>query len=154
MPAKVPAKKTKRGSDAKSASHIDKYIGQRIKAARMMKKYSQTDLGTALEVSFQQVQKYERGVNRITVTRLLEIGKALGIEHQFFLDGLPEAGPIKIKRGSTRPPPKHLDHTAANDFLATKQGIAVLETFPYIKNEKARDSLIELMKTLKNGNGC
>lgn len=69
----------------------DVYVGRRIREARVAKGMSQTDLGDQLGVSFQQVQKYEKGTNRIGASRLLQTAKALNVTVDYFFDGLEEA---------------------------------------------------------------
>src|SRR5215204_903004 len=64
---------------------FDREVGKRIRLRRLELKLSQTVLGEKLGVTFQQVQKYESGTNRVTVTRLLEVAKALDAPHTFFL---------------------------------------------------------------------
>ena len=70
------------------AGQIDKVIGERIKAARQKKGWSQTDLGEQIAVSFQQVQKYEAGTNRISVARLLELCRVFKKPLGHFIRGL------------------------------------------------------------------
>ncbi len=72
-------KKGKRKSSPRSASAVDRYIGDRMREQRLVLKMSQEQLGRELGVSFQQIQKYERGVNRVSAARLFEICKALKV---------------------------------------------------------------------------
>jgi transcriptional regulator with XRE-family HTH domain len=67
---------------------VDIYVGQRLKLLRKLGKYSQTDLGTELGLSFQQVQKYESGTNRISASRLFELGQFFNVKADYFFDGL------------------------------------------------------------------
>lgn len=69
----------------------DVYVGRRVREARVAKGLSQTDLGDRLGVSFQQVQKYEKGTNRIGASRLLQTAKALNVTVDYFFDGLEDA---------------------------------------------------------------
>lgn len=66
----------------------DVYVGRRVREARVAKGMSQTDLGDQLGVSFQQVQKYEKGTNRIGASRLLQTAVALSVPVEYFFDGL------------------------------------------------------------------
>lgn len=68
----------------------DVYVGRRIREARVAKSMSQTDLGGQLGVSFQQVQKYEKGTNRIGSSRLLQTAVALNVPIEYFFDGINE----------------------------------------------------------------
>jgi transcriptional regulator with XRE-family HTH domain len=72
-------KKAKRKSSPRSASAIDRYIGARMRAQRLALKMSQEQLGRELGVSFQQIQKYESGVNRVSAARLYNICKTLNV---------------------------------------------------------------------------
>jgi transcriptional regulator with XRE-family HTH domain len=73
----------------KSGNPIDKHVGERLRARRMMLKMSQTALGGALGVTFQQVQKYEKGVNRIGAGRLQIIAGVLQVPINYFFEGTP-----------------------------------------------------------------
>ena len=72
-------KKAKRKISPRSASAIDRYIGARMREQRLALNVSQAELGEELGVSFQQIQKYESGVNRVSAARLFEICKALNV---------------------------------------------------------------------------
>jgi transcriptional regulator with XRE-family HTH domain len=72
-------KKAKRKISPRSASAIDRYIGARMREQRLVLKMSQEQLGRELGVSFQQIQKYESGVNRVSAARLYSICKALNV---------------------------------------------------------------------------
>lgn len=73
-----------------TADPVDLFVGERLKAARLRLGLSQAELGKAMNLSFQQVQKYERGVNRISASMLMRAGKALGVP---VADFFPDAGP-------------------------------------------------------------
>ena len=75
----------------KSATEADRTIGNRIATLRVAQGLSQTDLGQAIGVSFQQVQKYERGVNRIGASRLFDLGRVLDVPIGFFFDDMPDS---------------------------------------------------------------
>ncbi len=70
----------------------DVYVGRRVREARVAKGMSQTDLGDQLGVSFQQVQKYEKGTNRVGASRLLQTAQALNVPVDYFFDGINETG--------------------------------------------------------------
>lgn len=75
-------------SDSKSPSHIDKNVGQRVRWRRRELKLTQEKLGDMLELTFQQVQKYEKGVNRISAGRLFEVASVLGVPVTYFYEGV------------------------------------------------------------------
>src|SRR5262249_17463699 len=74
---------------AKAPEPKDKEVGQLIRAQRLVCRMSQTELANALGVTFQQVQKYEKGVNRVGAGRLAKIADTLGVPIAFFFDGVP-----------------------------------------------------------------
>ena len=73
----------------KAPNPIDKHVGSRVRMRRMMLNLSQEKLGDQLKLTFQQVQKYEKGTNRISASRLYYCAKTLGVPAQFFFDDLP-----------------------------------------------------------------
>jgi transcriptional regulator with XRE-family HTH domain len=77
----------------KSPGPIDRRIGNRVRSRRITIGMSQEKLGDALGLTFQQIQKYEKGANRIGASRLLQIGHILGVGIEFFFEGLPDAQP-------------------------------------------------------------
>ncbi|WP_065755178.1 helix-turn-helix domain-containing protein [Bradyrhizobium paxllaeri] len=100
------AKKRKVTTVARRANGDDTLVGQRIRAARLSADISQSDLGTKLGVSFQQVQKYERGTNRVSAGRLRQIADALDKPFGYFFEG------AQMKHG--KPEPSDLDAILAN----------------------------------------
>ena len=78
---------------------IDRYVGSRVRARRVGLRMSQTKLGNAIGVTFQQIQKYENGANRIGASNLFKIGQALGVEVSFFFDGMPDFDKQSKARG-------------------------------------------------------
>jgi transcriptional regulator with XRE-family HTH domain len=75
-------------SDQKGTSELDAYVGQRLRLRRTMVGMKQEELAEAVGVSYQQIQKYERGETRLTIGRLIDIGIMLGVPVNWFLDGL------------------------------------------------------------------
>lgn len=73
---------------ARLAKRVDEYVGERIRQRRTLLGLTQEQLAAALEISYQQVQKYETGSNRVSAGRLYEIAKHLDVEVGFFFDGL------------------------------------------------------------------
>jgi transcriptional regulator with XRE-family HTH domain len=101
---------------------------------------SQEKLADRLGLTFQQVQKYEKGVNRISASRLREMSHALQVPIQFFFEGLPEAGSSSSKdRHET-------SHKFVHDFLATSDGLALAAAFTRIDNPKVRRRIVQLVK--------
>lgn len=92
-------------------SPIDRHVGARVRTRRLTLGMNQTEFGTLLGVTYQQVQKYESGANRISASRLQQIAKAAGVSVEFFFDGLdlPERAPTAGELGAT-------------EFLSTSTG--------------------------------
>lgn len=72
---------------------VDSHVGQQLKKMRIIRGMTQTDVAEGLRISFQQVQKYELGRNRISASRLFELSKILGVETSYFFDGLESQAP-------------------------------------------------------------
>jgi transcriptional regulator with XRE-family HTH domain len=105
---------------------------------------SQEKLGAALKLTFQQVQKYEKGTNRIGASRLLQIAKILDVPVDFFFEGVPEVrghGLGKATRGAPSP-------AFVSDFLATADGMALTKAFVKIKDAKLRRSIVNLVERI------
>ncbi|MBR0879599.1 transcriptional regulator with XRE-family HTH domain [Bradyrhizobium barranii subsp. barranii] len=112
----------------------DRLIGQRLKARRLEQHMSQGELGDKLGVSFQQVQKYEKGVNRVGSARLKQIADALETNFAYFLDDTD---------GKMKTSPIHA-------FLATKDGIDINEAMIKLDNPELRRSVIDFVRKLGN----
>ncbi len=125
----------------KSPNEIDRHIGSRVKARRIMLGMSQEKLGEALGLTFQQVQKYEKGMNRISVGRLVDIAKILGVEIHFFFDGI-KSGKAESGFAEEESPPY------IADVMSTPEGLQLIRTFTAIRNPKIRKSIVQLVVSL------
>src|ERR1700692_2229212 len=103
----------------KAPNPIDKHVGSRVRMRRMMLSMSQEKLGDALGLTFQQVQKYEKGTNRIGASRLQQISNILQVPISFFFEGAPHAAGHSSGMGEA-PSPAYV-----SDFLATSDGLAL-----------------------------
>jgi transcriptional regulator with XRE-family HTH domain len=121
---------------------IDKHVGSRVRMRRMMLSMSQEKLGDALGLTFQQVQKYEKGTNRISASRLQHIAHILQIPVPFFFEGAPGA-PAGTGQG---PSP---DYVTA--FLATSDGLALTKAFMLIKTANLRRSIVGMIEEIADG---
>ena len=83
--------------DEEQLKRIDWHVGQRLREARIFRGMSQQDLAVAIGLTFQQIQKYEKGSNRISASRLYQIGKVLKLKPAYFFEGLPEYGDEEIE---------------------------------------------------------
>ncbi len=120
-------------------SLIDTHVGNRIRVRRSFLKLSQEKLGERLGVSFQQIQKYEKGVNRIGAGQLFEIAKFLGVEPNFFFEGLPAADGGFSERQSV------IQTVGIED---TVEGLALNHAFARIKSQKIRKKVIALVAAI------
>ncbi|PVE24739.1 transcriptional regulator [Microvirga sp. KLBC 81] len=125
----------------KSTSSIDKEIGTRVRMRRISIGMSQEKLGEMLGLTFQQVQKYEKGMNRISVGRLVDIAKILGVDIHFFFNG--------IKSGKAEPGFAEEESTPyIADVMSTPEGLQLIRTFTSIKSAKVRKSIVQLVASL------
>ncbi len=108
---------------------------------------SQEKLGERLDVTFQQVQKYEKGSNRISASRLFEISLILDVPVQFFFDG------IRHGYGATEPEDQEqTDAFQMFDFLSSPDGVQLIRTFSGIGNAEVRRNIIDLVKSISDSN--
>jgi transcriptional regulator with XRE-family HTH domain len=126
----------------KAPNPIDRHVGSRVRMRRMLIGLSQEKLGEALGLTFQQVQKYEKGTNRIGASRLHRIASVLGVPIEFFYEGAPHANPGQA--GFAEAP----SQTYVSDFLSTAEGVQLVKAFLEIKDAKVRRKLVELISTL------
>ncbi len=122
----------------KSTGSIDKEIGSRVRMRRVSLGMSQEKLGDMLGLTFQQVQKYEKGANRISVGRLVDIAKILGVDIHFFFNG------IRSEPGfAEEEAPPYI-----SEIMSTPEGLQLIRTFTSIKSPKVRRSIVQLVATL------
>ena len=126
----------------KSPNPIDKHVGSRVRMRRMMISMSQEKLGERLGITFQQIQKYEKGTNRIGASRLQQIGTVLGVPVSFFFEGAPVPdGPLGSFSESASP-------TYVSDFLATSDGLSLTKAFMKVKDPKVRRRIVDLVEAI------
>jgi transcriptional regulator with XRE-family HTH domain len=128
----------------KTPNPIDKHVGSRVRMRRMMVGMSQEKLGDALGLTFQQVQKYEKGTNRIGASRLQQISSILQVPVAFFFEGAPQASNDDIDLNlDGAPSPAYV-----SDFLATSDGLALTKSFMRIKDAKLRRRIVDLVEQI------
>ncbi len=120
---------------------IDLHVGNRVRARRKSLNISQTELATGLGLTFQQVQKYERGLNRISASKLFEISRALKAPIAFFFEGYdgPAVGEAPETTSSEQ---------AVSQFLATAEGLELAECFTRLPSPGLRRSLLDLARAM------
>lgn len=117
----------------------DLYAGSKLRLQRQFRQLTQTDLANALGITFQQIQKYERGINRISASRLQTICQVLGVPVSFFFkdgDNLSNVAGGEQENASLSP------------YLASKEGLALNTSFIAIKNVEHRRAVLNLVKAL------
>jgi transcriptional regulator with XRE-family HTH domain len=127
----------------KAPNPIDRHVGSRVRMRRMMLSMSQEKLGDALGLTFQQVQKYEKGANRIGASRLQHIAAILQVPVSFFFEGSPESAHESPRGLGEAPSPAYV-----SDFLATSDGLALTKAFVRIKDAKTRRRIVDLVEQI------
>jgi transcriptional regulator with XRE-family HTH domain len=127
----------------KAPNPTDKHVGARVRMRRMMLGMSQEKLGDALGLTFQQVQKYEKGANRIGASRLQQIAHILQVPVSFFFEGAPNAQGQQGDGLAEAPSPAYV-----SDFLATSDGLALTKAFMRIKDAKLRRRIVDLVEQI------
>ncbi len=158
MTERDEAKTAERGQDAlfsaKKPNPIDVHVGSRLRLRRMLLGMSQEKLGERLGLTFQQIQKYEKGVNRIGASRLYQLAHILSVPVQFFyeemqLDEPAEAGGTA---GTTEAAAGGFAESESEnliiDFLNSREGLELNRAFARIRSPRTRRSIIELVRSL------
>jgi transcriptional regulator with XRE-family HTH domain len=125
---------------------IDIHVGNRVRLQRMLVGISQEKLGERLGLTFQQVQKYEKGINRIGASRLFELSRVLGVPVQFFYDDAPLGGQSQTAATpgfAERAPDSHVF-----EFLSSREGLELNRAFSRITDPKVRRSVLDLVRSL------
>ncbi|MFG1421879.1 helix-turn-helix domain-containing protein [Roseixanthobacter liquoris] len=126
----------------KAPNPIDKYVGSRVRMRRMMVGMSQEKLGESLGITFQQIQKYEKGTNRIGASRLQQISLVLSVPVAFFFEGAPSLTTDSEGFGEAHSP------AYVSDFLATSDGLVLTRNFMRITDAKIRRRIVELVTAI------
>jgi transcriptional regulator with XRE-family HTH domain len=126
----------------KAPNPVDKYVGSRVRMRRIMLGMSQEKLGEALGLTFQQVQKYEKGTNRVGASRIQQISEILQVPVSFLFEGGPSGttGGEGFSEGTS---PAYI-----SDFLATSEGLALTRAFTRITDAKLRRSIVEMVEQI------
>ncbi len=118
---------------------IDKHVGSRVRMRRLTLGMSQEKLADAIGLTFQQVQKYEKGANRMGSSRLQQIANVLQVPVTFFFEGAPG----QPKLDGKAPSPAYV-----NEFLSTSDGLALTKAFMQIKDPKLRRSIVNVVEEI------
>jgi len=120
---------------------IDRHVGMRLRLLRLNHKMSQTELGDQVGVTFQQIQKYERGANRIGASRLWKFCDVLDTDANFFFDGLEHSG-----AGVSNP----LSEDTWSEKLLNKQNHKLMMSFDNIEDGDTRAAVLRICQSLED----
>lgn len=124
---------------------IDVHVGSRVRLQRMLRGISQEKLGEKLGLTFQQIQKYEKGVNRIGASRLYDLASVLGVPIQFFYDEAPTSeAKLQPQAGFAETEPD----AYVFEFLNSREGLELNRAFAKITDPKTRRAVVELVRAV------
>ncbi len=126
---------------SKRTNPVDIHIGSRVRLKRQMLQMSQEKLGEYLGVTFQQVQKYEKGSNRIGAGSLWRIAQIMGTPVSFFFEGLRDK---EMQQGFA----ESQDDAIVYEFINSSDGVALIKAFAHVKDPRVRRRILELVRTL------
>jgi transcriptional regulator with XRE-family HTH domain len=129
--------------EKKQPNPIDIHVGSRVRLRRTMQGMSQEKLGDSLGITFQQIQKYEKGANRIGASRLQNISRVLNTPVAFFFEDAPSEGEGNVQGMSESSSTNYVV-----DFLSSSEGLQLNRAFVKIKDAKVRRKVIDLVKVL------
>ena len=140
----VPRDETATEKDER-LSNVDIHVGKRIRLRRTLMGLTQERLGEALGLTFQQVQKYERGANRVSASRLLDLSRILEVPINFFYDDLPnEAGGLTNRYGFAESSSDY----GASDPLASRETLELVRAYLRITDPSVKKRVYELVKSM------
>ena len=128
--------------ESRTANPVDLHVGARIRMRRRSQGVSQEKLAEALGLTFQQVQKYERGANRVSASKLYEIAAMLRAPVAYFFDGLADPA------GEADDDSRGGDERAVHAFLMTSEGLELARSFTLVPRGRVRRRLLELIRAL------
>lgn len=128
---------------------VDAHIGARIRLRRSLLKISQDRLANALGLTFQQIQKYERGTNRVSASRLLDISRILQVQVSYFYEDMPSwltTSPQGLGYGFSEPPERF--NTGLDEQLTKRETLELVHAYYQIADPAVRNRVLELVKSL------
>jgi len=124
---------------------IDIHVGQRIKARRVGLRISQTEIGNALDVTFQQIQKYENGANRVGASNLYKMAQALDVGVSYFYEDMPSSAQLKSLSDN---PAATFEH----DPMSQPESIKLVHNYFRIISPAVRNRVFQLVKSISDQN--
>ena len=138
------------GDSPKRPNPIDVHVGSRVRLRRMMLGMSQEKLGERMNLTFQQIQKYERGINRIGASRLFDLARILQVPVQFYYDGLPLNNASETHAAAAPGMAEAQGENFVVEFLNSREGLELNRAFIRITDAKVRRAIVELVRSLSN----
>ena len=132
------------GLGTKRPNTMDAHVGSRVRLRRMMMGMSQEKLGDQMGLTFQQIQKYERGINRVSASRLWELARVLGVSVQFFFDEVAIGQDTQAQPGFGEPQAE----STIIEFLGSRDGLELNRAFVRIRDGRVRRSIVDLVRAL------
>ena len=129
----------------KDPQPVDRHVGSRVRMRRMMVGMSQEKLGQACGITFQQVQKYEKGTNRMGASRLHQISRVLDVPVEFFYEGAPS------EEGTGASAVGDRNARSITEFLATPEGLELVRAFMAVTDKRLRRRIVDLAKAVAAG---
>jgi transcriptional regulator with XRE-family HTH domain len=121
---------------------LDRHIGKKLRQRRLMRELTQTDLGKLVGVTFQQMQKYERGVNRISASKLYEFAQVMNIPVSYFFEGAP---PVEMQQGFAENAQEDLVRDASNE---SQERGDLLHYYFLIQDAQKRKKVLDLIRAM------
>jgi transcriptional regulator with XRE-family HTH domain len=134
---------------SRSPNPIDIHVGRRVRQRRKAMGVTQERLAQDLGLTFQQVQKYERGANRVSASKLYEIAVALQTGTDYFFEGLADPASLKEGGGGASPDSEKF----VNAFLMSTEGLELAELFSRLKNARLRKRIVDLVRSMVEDEG-
>ena len=133
---------------------IDVHVGGRVRLRRVHLGLSQAKLAAALGLTFQQIQKYERGVNRISASKLFELAQLLEVPVSFFFDGVEGGGKLRTARRGRKPAAPPPFSSSDPDFMARRETLQLISNYYRIADSDVRNEVLMLLKSLGRAAGA
>lgn len=150
MSASIAARKIADRPPLGTPRPVDVHVGQRLRQRRTLLGMSQEKLGEAVNLTFQQIQKYERGANRIGASRLFQLGQVLDVSVSYFFEDMP--GEVTKTRGDYAAPDAtaELEAVQTADPMARRETLELVRAYYKIEDPKVRKRVFELTKSIAN----
>ncbi len=140
-----PADDADERGNSRRANPVDKHVGERVRMRRMLLGMSQERLGEQLGLTFQQVQKYEKGVNRIGASRLFDLAQVLGVPIQYFYESMPAA---VSGHGAVAGFADKAGDPYVADFLSSRDSVELNKAFARITDPRIRRSIVDMVRSI------